>query len=162
MLRDLCEEKKLTMSEKGYRIPNLVVKHPSYRQKLIDQLVEFANTQGLGTFSAGTFWKRHGEGISHRDVEKVLDHLHAQKKLVRLNDDRFLTVEALKDIKEKVSDLILRKGSLTIEDGKELLGYGRKRALPVLDYLDTIGFTRHVGDERVLSPEDPLMRNPQR
>jgi selenocysteine-specific elongation factor len=158
-LGELCKEEKLTRTDKGYRVPNFVVKFPSYREKLIEKVVEFTKRQGYNTFTAGTFWKRHGEGISHREVEKVVDHLYAQKKLVRLNDNRFLTVEALEAIKEKVSALILRKGSLTIEDGKEILGYGRNRAVPLLDYLDSVGFTQRRGDKRVLRPEDSDVRS---
>jgi len=151
MLAELCKEGKLTWTEKGYRIPNLVVKRPDYQEKLIEQLVEFSKKQGYGTFSAGTFWKLHGDGVSHRDVEKVLDHLHAQKKLVRLKDGRYLTVEALQEITQKVSELIRRKGSLTLQDGAAILGYGRSRGIPVLEYLDTLGVTRRIGDERVLT-----------
>jgi selenocysteine-specific elongation factor len=159
MLGELCDEGNLTKTKAGYRVPNFVVRLPLRREKLIERLVEYAKKQGYATFSAGTFWKRHGEGFSHRDVEKALDHLYVQKKLVRLNDGRFLTVEALKEIKEKVRALILRKGPLTIEGSKEVLGYGRNRAVPVLDYLDSIGFTHRIGDERVLSTEDRLIRN---
>lgn len=158
MIGDLCKDGKLTRTEKGYKVTNFVVKPPVSREKLIERLIDFARKQGYGTFSAGTFWKRHGEGIAHRDVEKVLDHLHAQKKLVRLNDGRFLTVEALHEIKERVKALILRKGNLTIEDGKRILGYGRNRAVPLLDYLDTIGFTQRNGDERVLNVEGDDVR----
>jgi selenocysteine-specific elongation factor len=147
---ELCKEGRLTKTEKGYCIPNFVVKPPSHQKKLIEQLIEFTEKQGYGTFSAGTYWKLHGEGVSHRDVEKVLDHLHAQKKLVRLKDGRFLTVQAFTEIKEKVRTLIVRKGRLTLQDGEAILGYGRSRTVPVLDYLDSTGFTRRIGNERVL------------
>jgi len=162
MLGDLCQEGKLTRTEKGYRIPDLMVTLPSHRQRLIEQLIEFAKQQGYGTFSPGTFWKRHGEGVPYGDVKRVLDHLHAQKRLVRLNDGRFLTVEALQEIKEKVRALIQRKGRLTIEDWKEVFGYGRNRSVPVLDYLDSIGFTERIGDERVLHREGCLVLNLRR
>ncbi|MGO9567751.1 MAG: selenocysteine-specific translation elongation factor, partial [Desulfomonilaceae bacterium] len=125
LLGELCKEGKLVKTDAGYRIPNFVVKLPSHRERLVEKLVEFAKKQGYETFSAGTFWKIHGEGFEHREVEKVLDHLHAQKKLVRLNDGRFLTIEAMQEIKEKVTELILQKGSLTLQDSKVILGYGR-------------------------------------
>jgi selenocysteine-specific elongation factor len=70
MLRELCDEEKLTRTEAGYRIPNFVVRLPSYREKLIERLVEFAKSLGYGTFSAGTYWKLHGEGDSFRDVKR--------------------------------------------------------------------------------------------
>ncbi len=97
--------------------------------------------------------------FDHREVEKVLDHLHAQKKLVRLNDDRFLTVEAMEEIKAKVTELIHRKGKLAIQDSKEILGYGRNRAIAVFEYLDAIGLTCRVGDSRVLSQEYTRVRS---
>lgn len=161
LLNELCTEGKLTKSEKGYRVANFVAKFPSFREKLITRIVEYAKKQGFGTFSPGTFWKKYGQGVAYRDVEKVLDHLHAHKKLVRLNDGRFLTAEALEEIKERVRALIVRKGHLTIEDGKLVLGYGRNRAVPVLDYLDSIGFTLRVGDGRVLASADRAGEGPQ-
>jgi selenocysteine-specific elongation factor len=157
MLGELCKEGQLMRTDSGYRILNFVVKLPSHREKLVEKLVEFAKNQGQATFSAGTFWKRHGEGFTHREVEKVLDHLHAQKKLVRLNDDRFITTEAMREIQEKVKELIRRKGSLTIHDSWEILGYGRSRAIAIFEYLDTIGITCRVGDVRVLTNGNRLM-----
>jgi selenocysteine-specific elongation factor len=54
-------------------------------------------------------------------------------------------------IKERVKNLIRSKGGLTIEDGKELLGYGRTVGIPVFEYLDSINFTRRKNDMRVLT-----------
>lgn len=162
MLGDLCKESKLTKAEAGYRVPNFVVKLPLQRERLMKKIVEFARYQGYGTFSAGTFWKRYGEGLTHRDIEKVLDHLHAQKRLVRLNDGRFLTSEALHEIKEKITRHIQRKGSLTIQDSAQILGFGRTRAVPILDYLDSIGLTCRVGDVRVLVSESGSMLKQKR
>jgi selenocysteine-specific elongation factor len=151
MLCELCKERKLVATEAGYRIPNFAVRFPGQWEKLVGMVVEFATNQGYETFSAGTFRSLHREAFALGDIENVLDHLRAQKKLVRLNDDRFLAAEALQEIKEKVRELILRKGSLGIQDCREIFGYGRTRAIPVLEYLDTIGLTRRIGDVRVLS-----------
>lgn len=154
MLRELCAEGELTKHPEGYRIPGLVVKPSLQREKLVRSLDEFAKKQRFATFSAGTFWKAHGGDFSFREIEKILDHLHAKKKLIRLSDDRFITPEAIQEIQERVKELILRKGSLSVNDSRQILGYGRTRAIPVLDYLDSIGLTRRVGDERVLNVED--------
>jgi selenocysteine-specific elongation factor len=156
MLRDLCAEGKLLRCDGGYQVPTLVGKLSPNKKQLIEKLKEFAASQGYSSFSAGTFYKLHGEDIQWRDVQKALDYLHAQKKIVRLNDGRYLTCEALQEIGEKVRTLIQRKGSLTIKDATEILGYGRFRTVPVLDYLDTIGLTRRIGDGRVLKSEDHL------
>jgi selenocysteine-specific elongation factor len=64
-----------------------------------------------------------------------------------------LTVEALQKIVQKVRELIRRKGSLTLQDSAEILGYGRSRGIPVLEYLDRLGLTRRVGVGRVLGSQ---------
>jgi len=56
----------------------------------------------------------------------------------------------LEEIKKKVREVIQIKGSFGLSDIKEAFGYGRNRGIPVLEHLDTIGFTRRIGDERVL------------
>ena len=43
------------------------------------------------------------------------------------------------------------KGSMTVAEFRDVVGTSRKYAVPFLDYLDRIRFTRRVGDERVLA-----------
>jgi len=156
MLNRLCTEGKLIKTDIGYQIRSLVGRQSSNKRKLIDRLTEFAAKQGHASFSAGTFYDSCGDGILWRDVQKALNYLHTQEKLVRLNDGRYLTSEAMKEIGERVRALILRKGSLSIKDSLEILGYGRSRGVPVLDYLDSIGLTCRVGNVRVLKSENRL------
>jgi selenocysteine-specific elongation factor len=65
----------------------------------------------------------------------------------------------MEEIKEKVTELIHRKGKLAIQDSREILGYGRSRAIAVFEYLDAIGLTCRVGDVRVLSLEYDHVRS---
>lgn len=155
MLGELCVDKKLARTDVGYCIPDFVVTLPSQRARLVEKLREFASDRGYVTFSPGTFKKLHGKNFLYRDIEKAINHLHSQKKLVRLNDGRFLSTEAVEQIKEKIRGFILRKGALTVLDSREIFGYGRTRAVPILDYLDSIGFTHRIGEERVLRTENP-------
>jgi selenocysteine-specific elongation factor len=57
-------------------------------------------------------------------------------------------------IKERVKSVIRDKGNLAVGDCKEVFGYGRTAGIPVLEYLDSIGFTRRQGNERVLTGEN--------
>jgi selenocysteine-specific elongation factor len=154
ILNRLCTEGKLIKAGGGYQMRSLVRGQSHNKKKLIEKLTEFATKQGYATFSTGTFYKSHGNGIEWRDVQKALNYLHTQEKLVRLNDGRYLTSEAMKEIGERVRALIQRKGSLTIKDSLDILGYGRSRGVPVLDYLDSIGLTCRVGNVRVLKSEN--------
>ena len=88
---------------------------------------------------------------SHRTQDvTLLDHLHEKNELIRLNDRRYLSAKALEEIKQRVSKVIGEKGGLTLADSKEVLGYGRSVGVPVLEYLDSVGFTRREGGKRVL------------
>jgi hypothetical protein len=153
MLRELCSAGKLVAINGGYRVPSLSVKLPPNPVKVADQMLEYALNLGYVTFSARTFCELHWKDFNVRAIRQLLEHLRDRKKLVRLNDGRYLTCQAIEDIKEKVRDWILQKGSLTVQGSKEILGYGRNRGVPVLEYLDSIGFTRRIDDARVLRPE---------
>jgi len=80
----------------------------------------------------------------------MLIYLRDNKKLVRINDGRFLTTQAFEGIKKKVSNVIVQNGVFTLRDLKGTLGYGRSVGVPVLEYLDSIGFTRREENGRVL------------
>ena len=101
MLAELCKEEKLAKVDAGYRVPRLTVKLSSGRERVVAQLLDYAREQGCATFGAGTFCKLHGKTFNLKEIQKLLDFLHGQKKLVRLKDGRFLTCEALEDIKRK-------------------------------------------------------------
>jgi selenocysteine-specific elongation factor len=155
MLDELCGEEKLTKSEAGYCIADYKPRHSSQRQEIIEKILEFAHEQGYSSFQAGTFTRIYGEKYAEKEVIRVIDYLHVQKKLIRLHDGRFLSGEVIQDIKDKIAGLIRKKGSMAIGDCREILGFGRNRAIPILDYLDRIGFTRHEGDVRVLASHNP-------
>jgi selenocysteine-specific elongation factor len=157
ILSDLCSERKLHKTDAGYRIPNFAAKHSLQREILVERLSHYARERGYFSFHAGSFWKLHSQTFDHKEVVKVLDHLHALKKLVRLSDDRFLSVEAMEEIKEKTTELLLQKGSATIKDFQDFLGFGRSRTVPILDYLDSINLTRRIDDKRVLASSIDLI-----
>ncbi len=150
MLDDLCRDGSLKKVGGGYQAPDVAGNLSREQENLISLLLDFAFKSGLNPFSADTIWKLHEKKIGKKMIQKHLDYLKGQGKLVILGDKRFLTVEALEEAKKRVAKVIDQKGSFTIPDCKETLGYGRTVAIPVLEYLDTIGFTRRQGDERVL------------
>jgi selenocysteine-specific elongation factor len=151
MLEELCLEGKIFRKNGGFNIPNLSVSLSKEYEKLIDMLLDFARDMNFVHFSANTFWKFHQRKFNENLIQKLLDYLHAQKKLIRLKNRRFLTPQAMKQIREKIKQVIIKKGSLTLADSKDILGYGRSGGVPVLEYLDEIGFTRRDGDGRVLN-----------
>lgn len=72
-----------------------------------------------------------------------------------MNDNNFIAAKAMELIKERVKDTIIAKGSITLTDCKDILGYGRAMAVPVMEYLDSLGFTYRQGNNRKLRRDDP-------
>ena len=93
------------------------------------------------------------------DLE-LLNALVSLGELVKVSRDLVFPVDVIQDIQTKVRDHILAHGAVDVATLRDLLGTSRKYAVPLLEYLDQIEFTRRVGDARVLavpasSPETP-------
>lgn len=159
LLAALLKEGKVLKTDLGYGLPGHQVSLPVEQEKLAEKLLHHAQRLGFASFSAGFFCRLHGRVYEKREIQKLLDHLQRRKLLVRLNDNRFLTFEAMEVIKDKVAHIIRTRERFTLQDAKEVLGYGRTHAIPVLEYLDTIGFTRRIGDERFLVEKVPAKTN---
>lgn len=153
MFDELCEQGRLTKTRRGFQIQRPPIKFSYERRRLMGFLLDFANDRGFVSFNAGTFWQFHGRRFDFYEIKLLFDYLQRQNKLIRLKDGRFLTTKAVVEIKEKVKQHIIDKGSLTISDSKQILGFGRNRGIPILEYLDDIGFTSRRGNERVLITE---------
>jgi len=154
MLAELCSEGKLIKIDGGFRVRDLQVRLSDERERLIKLCLDYACKSGFTPFSADTIWKLHEKKFDKSEIKKMLIYLRDNKRLVRVNDGRFLSVEAFKKIKEKMSRVIVKKGVFTIGDLKETLGYGRSVGIPILEYLDSIGFTCRLENGRVLKTEN--------
>jgi len=150
ILAGLCEEGKLARQDGGFRIPNLSLRLSEEREELIAMLMDYAQQSGLVPVGAGSFCKLHHGKYNKNEVQRLLDHLHAEKRLVRLNNMRFMTHGAMEEIKRRVRSHIEKQGKLEIADCAEVFGYGRNVGIPVLDYLDAVGFTLWDGERRTL------------
>jgi selenocysteine-specific elongation factor len=84
------------------------------------------------------------------EVEQLLTLLEHAGRVVRLRDGVLLLDETFADVQDKIRAHCAAKGSLSPADVKALVGATRKYAIPLLEHLDQIGFTRRQGDVRVL------------
>jgi selenocysteine-specific elongation factor len=153
MLAELCNEGKIQKIDGGFRIQDLSVKLPEEQEKLVKLCLDYARESDFIPFSADTIWKLHEKKFEKNEIKKMLIYLRDDKKLVRINDGRFLTTQAFEGIKKEVSHVIVKKGVFILGDLKGTLGYGRSVGVPVLEYLDSIGFTRRKENGRVLKTD---------
>jgi len=86
-------------------------------------------------------------------TEKLIEFLCNAGCLLRLERRVILSYSSFKRAEEAVVRVIQEKGSLNSGDFKYVLGSSRKYALAILDYLDYIGVTIRIGNERKLAPD---------
>ena len=151
VLNGLCEQNRIIKVKGGYALSGFTPGFNHAQQKLADILMDFAVNAGLSPFSPGHFYIKTHHHFRKNDVQKVLDFLNEQEKLIHLNDNNYLHTDMLEEIIVRVKNAIGEKGSIRMSDSMEVLGYGRSKAALVFEYLDEIGFTCREGDERRLA-----------
>jgi selenocysteine-specific elongation factor len=86
-------------------------------------------------------------------VERLASLAVATGELVKIDADIYLHRDAEAELRERVSKLIRDHDGATVSEIREALDSSRKFVVPMVEYLDRIGFTKRVGDERVLDEE---------
>lgn len=87
--------------------------------------------------------------LAPKQAYKALVVLEKQGRIEKVNDDLFFDSQAFATLKTAVAEQ-LAGGPASATELKDAMGLSRKHAIPVLEHLDGTGFTRRVGDARVL------------
>ncbi|HSJ70485.1 MAG TPA: selenocysteine-specific translation elongation factor [Acidimicrobiia bacterium] len=77
--------------------------------------------------------------------EELVHHLIREGRIVRIGDDLAFTAAQVADIRDRVSEL---PDGFTVSEFRDHFGMARRQAVPVLEWLDSIGRTRRNGDRR--------------
>jgi selenocysteine-specific elongation factor len=81
-------------------------------------------------------------------IEGVIGYLVKQGTLVRLAEGVYLHRDVVAAAREKLSS---KKGeTIDVSQFKDLFGISRKVAIPLLEYFDSQGATKRVGDSRMV------------
>lgn len=76
-----------------------------------------------------------------------------RERFVLVGENLFYPMETLHQIRQMVQDYIVKEGSMTAAQFRDLTQSSRKYAVPLLEYFDAVGFTKRVGDARILMEE---------
>lgn len=93
---------------------------------------------------------RKWTGKDAQMAQEAMDVLMETGVLIQADEKVFFHQEAIDEAKKLISQHIRSHGKLTLNDCRQLLQATRKYMLPILYYLDEIGVTRRIGDDRVL------------
>ena len=170
VLAELSREGLITISDHKVSTSGFQVKLSQEDKKIAEEM-ERAFLQGKfnppapesasgglsqGSASGGS---RPQGPLQRKTYQDLLSLLLEQKTLIEIEKEKSLYIHAkvLEELKGLVAGFVKEKGSITVADLRDLVNTSRKYAVPLLEYLDKIHFTRREGDRRVLhdSAESP-------
>ncbi len=88
-------------------------------------------------------------GLTVELMEPYLSYLSSEGELVRLNQESSLHAEAYQQALELLKNLVSVQGSFTLAEYRDRLGSGRKLTQALLEYFDSLKYTRRDGDRRL-------------
>ncbi|OUO95041.1 selenocysteine-specific translation elongation factor [Cloacibacillus sp. An23] len=86
-------------------------------------------------------------GYSAEQMKRIISYLRERKSLALVTGGFLLFPEIEEDFMKKLSEI---DGDITLAAVRDATGSSRKYALPLLEYFDSKGVTRRVGDKRIL------------
>jgi selenocysteine-specific elongation factor len=91
-----------------------------------------------------------------RDEKRLVSYLHIlsdRGSIVRISSDGFMIAERYRELLERMKERLQPGASVSVGEFKELFGFSRKFAVPILEHLDREGITRREGDARKAGPK---------
>ena len=144
LVTELVGKKKLEAGGAILRLPGRSAELSPAQQKVADQVLADLTAAGREPPSVSELEQRHG---SH--TLPVLRHLERQKRVVQVEESRFYSPDAVRELLDRLEGGMAGKGELAPTDLKEVLGFSRKYLIPFLEYCDKRGYTQRRGNGRV-------------
>ncbi len=89
-------------------------------------------------------------GLDKKLLENLLHGATKEGRVHRLTDNRYALPDQLRKLAQLVLDLVDDGEPITVINFKGRMGTGRKVAIEVLEYFDSVRFTQRRGDHRVV------------
>ncbi len=145
LLKIFLRDKWLVLDGDRYRLSDF---------EPFDEAKFFSGVSGLREFvlSAGYSMPsieeaRAALGISEREMSRIITYLKEKKDLALIGDGYLLLSDIEEDLRKKLAGI---GGEITLAGVRDLTDSSRKYILPILEYFDSKGVTRRVGDKRLL------------
>ncbi len=102
--------------------------------------------------------RRRFDGVTKEELakkfgkkgEEYLNVLISNGKVFPVEKNYFLSEKVIEELTEKIKDKFGDKGEFSVREFKNLTGLTRKRAIPLLEFLDRKGITLRLGNVRKL------------
>ncbi|MDR1376071.1 MAG: selenocysteine-specific translation elongation factor [Synergistaceae bacterium] len=140
-----AEKGAVVLKDNKVRLPGFVPKNDETFQKSRDVLFAYCRERG---FQPPTLDEARGElNMDPRVFSALVQRLKNDRKLALLSGEYLLTDEMENEMMAILSKI---DGGVTLAAVRDATNSSRKFILPILEYFDSRGYTRRVGDVRVV------------
>ena len=115
------------------------------------KIEKILNNQGLDILLLSELEKK--SGVQGRELNYLISSGIKSGRLFRVSQKRVGLPATLKKIADEIIVMAREKPSFTVIEFRDHLGTGRNYVIELLDFMDTVGFTRRVGNERIIIDE---------
>ena len=88
---------------------------------------------------------------NRQSVQDLLQMAADNGDLVKVTREIYFHQQVMVEIQQTLTTEFERNDGLTISDIRQILDTSRKYAVPLCEYLDSVGFTARDGDKRILA-----------
>jgi selenocysteine-specific elongation factor len=148
VLNKLANDKKISVAQDIIHEFGRTITLKSDEQRIRTQLLERFQSLGLQASSADEVID--ALKLDRTTARKIVQLMLKENTLVKISDDMVVDRGTVDKLIEQIKALKSKNPKLGVGEFKDLTGVTRKRAIPLLEYLDRQRVTRRVGDERTI------------
>jgi len=148
VLDHMADRELLRVSSRGVALADHEPRLSKPEQRMYDHIVELYARSRFQPPSVDEV--RAEVGKLPEVVSQLVELAADQGLLVQYAPGYFLHADAERELREILNSQLATGDGLTVSEIRQLLDTSRKYAVPICEYLDRIGFTRLVGDRRML------------
>ena len=146
LLQYMKREGRFLLTENSIRMPDDILIQHILTRKDVSGARAFTENQGFSSFTLRQLTEELA--IDARKGEEILRFLQDIHMLKRLGEDLYLGSTALLAARHLLKKILEERGILTVGDFRDILPAGRKAAIQLLEYFDSIGVTERDGNDR--------------
>ncbi|MEX2151691.1 MAG: selenocysteine-specific translation elongation factor [Gemmatimonadaceae bacterium] len=144
LVGELTARKKLEATGAELRLPGKGGQLSDAQRKVTDDILAALDTAGSEPPSVSELQDRFGP-----QTASLLRHLEREHRVVQVEDTRFYTPNAVRELLRRLESGMSGRGELAPTDLREVLGFSRKFLIPFLEYCDRKGYTLRQGNGRI-------------
>ncbi len=144
VVSQLVEGKKLTATGAELRAAGFGPELSAEQARVADEMLAVLAAAGYEPPSVSELEARFGT-----QTQSLLRHLVRTQRVVQVEDSRYYTPEAVRELLVRLEKGMAGKGELAPTELREVLGFSRKFLIPFLEYCDKRGDTSRQGSGRI-------------